>query len=402
MFDASRVSLQRQLQQQYCLVRGLQTMVYGQADPSADAGLYQQLTQEEARLHDLEQQLVASSAPPAKEPVATAPHNRFLSPETTGLRVQPTVNMQPLPTGIYHLLDPETDPLLTVALGNESSDTKRVCVKAFLEGLSAQAIRTVELPAGESLPRPLRLLPTLFPERAQAITEVQRATLHLVVEDLDGKPESHDTFSVVCLARTSSFNGIRQPDTGRIVDLSHYYGAWVTPHVETVQARIRRAADHWPGRQIWGYQGKPVSVPEQVAALYKALREADIVYVNSVIDFGAPPGTFTQRTRLPRESLIQRSANCIDGTVLMASLLEGASLSAAIVLVPGHAFVAWETWRDSDEWRYLETTLIGTADFDAACQAGQRQYEFHQKQTPALVRRLALHDLRARGVWPME
>jgi hypothetical protein len=154
------------LQRQYRLVRGLQATVYAQADPSADAALYQQLTQEEARLHDLEQQFVAPSAAPAKEPADAAAHDRFLGPETTGLRVQPTVNMQPLPTGIYHLLDPETDPLLTVALGNESSDTKRVCVKAFLEGLSAQAIRTVELPAAESLPRPLRLLPTLFPERA--------------------------------------------------------------------------------------------------------------------------------------------------------------------------------------------------------------------------------------------
>src|SRR5262249_52373779 len=215
---------------------------------------------------------------------------RFLGPETTGLRVTPTVNMQPLPTGIYHLLDPETDPLLTVALGNESRDTKRVCVKAFIEGLSAQAIRTVELPAGESLPRPLRLLPTLFPERAQAITEVQRATLHLIVEDLDGKPECHATFSLLCLARTSRFNAVRQPDTGRAVDLSHYYGAWVTPHVEAVQEQIRRAANLLPSRQIWGYQGDRDAVRQQVAALYQALRQAKIVYVNSVIDHGAPPG----------------------------------------------------------------------------------------------------------------
>jgi hypothetical protein len=397
--DASNASL-HQLQQQYRLVRGLQATVYSQADPSADAELYQRLTQEEAKLHDLEQQAAAPAG--AKEPPTLRPHDRFLGPDTTGLRVQPTVNMQPLPTGIYHLLDPETDPLLTVALGNESSDTKRVCVKAFLEGLSAQAIRTVELPAGESLPRPLRLLPTLFPERAQAITEVQRATLHLIVEDLDGKPECHDTFPLVCLARTSSFNGVRQPATGRVVDLSHYYGAWVTPHVEAVQARIRRAAEHGPQRQIWGYQGKRDSVPQQVAALYQALREAEIVYVNSVIDYGAPPGTFTQRTRLPRESLALKCANCIDGTVLMASLLEGASLNPAIVLVPGHAFLAWETWQGSDEWRYLGTTLIGKADFATACQAGQRQYDLHQKQCPEPVKRLPLDDLRARGIWPME
>jgi hypothetical protein len=402
MPDPDPSALRRQLQQQYRRVWGLQTAVYTQADPTANADRHKQLAREEARQQELEQQLTIASLAGGKEPPAAVVHDRFLGPETTGLRVELTLNMQPLPTGIYHLLDPETDPLLTVVITNESPDTKRVCVKAFLEGLSAQAARTVEIEPGEDHKATLKLLPTLFPERVQFITEVRRATLHLLVEDLDGKPESHDTFSLVCLARTSSFNGVRRPDTGLVVDLSHYYGAWVTPHVEAVQKLIRRAADLWAGGQIWGYQGERNSVRGQVAALYQALREAEIVYVNSVIDYGAPPGVFTQRTRLPRQSLACRGANCIDGTVLMASLLEGASLNPAIVLVPGHAFLGWETWEDSNEWQFLETTLIGSADFDQACQAGQRQYENYQKQAPQLVKLLPLADLRARGIWPME
>jgi hypothetical protein len=400
MPDLDPDALQRQIQQQYRRVRSLQTSVYAQADPSANSNLHQQKTREEAKFQELKQQLTALSTAGGQALLTPVSHDRFLGPETTGLRVEPILNMQPLPTGIYHLLDPETDPLLTVTVTNESQDTKRVSVQAFLEGLSAQAVRTMEVEPGKKAT--LKLLPTLFPERAQFITEVQRATLHLLVEDLDGKPESHDTFSLVCLARTSSFNGIRRPDTGQLVDLSHYYGAWVTPHVEAVQQLIRRAADLWEGCQIWGYQGERDSVRQQVAALYQALRETEIVYVNSVIDYGAPPGVFTQRTRLPRESLACRSANCIDGTVLLASLLEGASLNPAIVLVPGHAFLGWETWEDSKEWQFLETTLIGSADFDRACQAGQRQYEDYQKQAPQLVKLLPLADLRARGIWPME
>jgi hypothetical protein len=41
------------------------------------------------------------------------------------------------------VLDPDTDPLLTVAIANVSTDRKprRVCVKAYLEGLSAEAVR---------------------------------------------------------------------------------------------------------------------------------------------------------------------------------------------------------------------------------------------------------------------
>jgi hypothetical protein len=65
--------LQRQVQRQYRLVRGLQATVYAQADPSADADLYQQLTHEEGRLHDLEQQLVAPRLPPPKAPPPRPP-----------------------------------------------------------------------------------------------------------------------------------------------------------------------------------------------------------------------------------------------------------------------------------------------------------------------------------------
>lgn len=224
----------------------------------------------------------------------------------------------------------------------------------------------------------------------------------MIVEDLDGKIESHDTYPITCLARTASFNAVRRPETGETVDLSHYYGAWVTPHAMAVQERIRRALELVPGRQMLGYQGDPDIVNAQVAALYQSLREAEISYVNSVIDYGAPAGMTTQRTRLPRESLAQRSANCIDGTVLLASLIEGVSLNPAIVLVPGHAFVGWEVWHGSGEWRFLETTLIGTADFEIAHKSGERQHEQFRKFSKNKIKLHSLQDLRARGIWPME
>ena len=47
-----------------------------------------------------------------------------LGPETTGLRVVTTIRLQPIPTGVYHLLDPKTDPLLTVAVKNESHEPR--------------------------------------------------------------------------------------------------------------------------------------------------------------------------------------------------------------------------------------------------------------------------------------
>ena len=122
--------------------------------------------------------------------------------------------------------------------------------------------------------------------------------------------------------------------------------------------------------------------------------------MNSVVTFTPEEGFADQRVRLPRQALEEGQANCIDGTVLFASLLEAVSLSPAIVIVPGHAFVAWETWSDSGKWRHLETTVIGSKDFDAACAAGDRMAARYEGVD---LQRWPLSDLRAqRGITPME
>ena len=74
----------------------------------------------------------------------------------------------------------------------------------------------------------------------------------------------------------------------------------------------------------------------------------------------------------------------------------------AIVLVPGHAFVGWEVWRGADEWQFLETTMIGTDEFDAAQSSAQRQYDQFGKFNKDRIKLHSLAELRAREIWPME
>jgi hypothetical protein len=395
-------------------VQSLRTAVYSQPDPSTNAELFDELVRAEQELFEVqkEETTPVPAAPETPPPPTHRP--RLLGPDTTALRVETKLHMQPLPTGIYHLLDPATDPLLTVTVTNLALEARRVRVTGFLEGLSAQAVTTIELgrrgtDKGQAV---FNMHPTLLPERTRQVTEVQWATLHVIVDLLGGTMdeqntipvlcESHNTFPLLCLARNSGFNSVRRPETGEVVDLTRYYGAWVTPYVEPVQERIRHAASLSADKQIWGYQRSRDSVSRQIEALYRSLKEADLTYVNSVIDYGGAEGQVTQRTRLPREALAQKSANCIDGTVLLASLLEGASLNPAIVVVPGHAFLGWETWEVSGEWSYLETTMIGSADFEAACASGKKQYEKHDTFYPDSIRRHAVADLRRAGIFPME
>src|SRR5262245_34388615 len=128
-------------------VARLRRAVFGRPDPAGGPALLRQLVEAEAALDALEPQPAVPAAP-VPESAANVPGGRgvFLGPETTGLNATTAVHLDPIPTGVYHLLDPEKDPLLTVVVENFDLDnqTRRVCVKAFLEGLSAETVLTRE------------------------------------------------------------------------------------------------------------------------------------------------------------------------------------------------------------------------------------------------------------------
>jgi hypothetical protein len=131
-------------------------------------------------------------------------------------------------------------------------DYVRLRLASWVEGYSARAVSTLELGQGE--PAELPHLPTFFPDRLGPVTELTRATLHIEIDDLDGKAERHSSFPVWLLSRTSAYNGVKDPATGAWKDLTPYYGAWVTPNASAVMQVLRLAADYHPQHRFVGYQ----------------------------------------------------------------------------------------------------------------------------------------------------
>lgn len=331
---------------------------------------------------------------------------KLLGAATTGLETQIHLRMAQLPTAICHLLDPEENPLFTCLVDNTSNEVRRVRVSSYIDGYSARSTQTYEL--GRQSQYTFRQLPTLFPDRARSVTELTRATLNVTVEDLDGRVEVEQTKPIWLLARTTAPLAVRDPQTGAWRDMTPYFGAFVTPNEPSLMRFLRTAAASHPAGRLLGYQGERSGVEPQAEAIFNALKtEAQITYVNSVIAFSQEDGAANQRVRLPRESLADRQANCIDGAVLFASLLEAASLNPALVIVPQHAFVAWETWAGSGEWNYLETTMIGSNSFREARQHAEDNASLYQSVAAngnqTAFRRWSLRELRAtHHITPME
>src|SRR5688572_13383090 len=128
-------------------------------------------------------------------------------------------------------------------------------------------------------------MPTFFRERLDILDELKRATINVEVRDLDGKVELHKTMPIWLLAKTTAPLAVPDPATGTIIDMTKYLGAFVTPNAPEVMAFARRCADLHPKKRLVGYQIGESEVKPQVEAVFNALKDHGIVYVNSIIDF---------------------------------------------------------------------------------------------------------------------
>nr|MBC7244079.1 AAA-like domain-containing protein [Chloroflexota bacterium] len=305
--------------------------------------------------------------------------------ESTAPRLRVRLLTSIIPTAFCHNLSEAEFPLVQITIDNRGKHKlAQIYARATIEGFSDEAVSSVTVPAGKCTE--VALLPLLQLGPCTTLTEIRPATLRVTVYQFGSGKELllHDqTYPVKLHAYDTALLGVHAPD-GKIVDLTHHLCAFVTPHMPEIENLLRKAVEYHPNHCIAGYQGANSAaearliVREQVRAIYQALKkDAGLAYVNSPLNFGKQEGQITQRVRLPITSLheSQSRANCIDGTVLYASLLELASLEPVIVITPGHAFVGWHIWPGLDQYEFLETTMTGTEDFEAALQSGNQQYE---------------------------
>ena len=172
-------------------------------------------------------------------------------------------------------------------------------------------------------------------------------------------------------------------DGGDSVDLSWIFAAYVDESGATVDRILAQALDSSSSivDKFDGYAGADSDrVLRQVWAIWAALTAHGIRYSGADPAIGRGPRVFSQRVRFIDETWVDRSANCIDGSVLIASVLQRIGIRSFFVLVPGHAFVGFYTDADAQRAAYLETTLLGgkavapakTPPFARGVDAGQQ------------------------------
>ncbi|MGL1933956.1 MAG: hypothetical protein OCD01_03010 [Fibrobacterales bacterium] len=255
--------------------------------------------------------------------------------------------------------------LATVKIENRNSqESYRVLVEVEIPGYTEMASETVVV--GKLSTIDVSLLPNLKYEAIAEILEqidVQVSVrIFLVKNDRTILIHSESNGSSIAPANTWSSQRVFDYDNDSttaydVVDYEEYIVRWAQHNEPSLEALSKEAIAYTLDASFVGYQEvlgatKESVVESQVEALYKALQDRDIRYINSTFST-----TGRQKVLFPGETLASGGANCIDGTVLWAALLKHISLNPVIVLLPSHSLVGWTNWPSEQGMTFLETTL---------------------------------------------
>ena len=283
--------------------------------------------------------------------------------------------------------------VVSVTLSNSTDAAMRRGVTVEIPGWSDREIQTVDLAPGAT--HTLVFAPAFLPRLYQN-HEITAATAHVVIADSADNTSYETTVPVRLRSAEDIFwgNGFKY---------ASFIASWVTPHdrpVEAVLAHAKRfTTDHrLPGYESW----KSAAQQEQetyreAKAIFTALQRMGLSYVKSSITLGDHKG-ISERVRMPRVSLAQSSANCIDAAVMYASLFENLGMDASVVIVPGHAYAGVRVAEGSPRFLLIDVALTGRSTFESAVASAQTGLASH---APSTVTQVMVEKARSSGIYPM-
>jgi len=235
---------------------------------------------------------------------------------------------------------------------------ERVSLTVEAPGLDAPArVEGVMRHAG----RDYELRPPLAwnPAQLRGTEEPSRVQLRFTLRRDDAAADTR-TLTVSLRPLSEALYFVR--DGADAVDLSWIFAAYVDEHDAVVDEVLDSARQSGIVDKLDGYAvASADGIYRQVWAVWQALAGRGIRYSAADPGIARGPRVFSQRVRLLEQTWSDRSATCIDGTVLLASALQRIGLRPFLVLVPGHAFVGFHLDADGNRAAYLETTVLGAA-----------------------------------------
>lgn len=197
-------------------------------------------------------------------------------------------------------------------------------------------------------------------EQAEPISVV--ANVEVYGKDLGQKVRTFSVRSInECLL---GFNKQLPDGRTRYVSTRLFYAAYVNEENPLIDKVLREALNTRIVRRFLGYQSTPEMLDKQVYALWYVLQKRNFKYSSVSYSSLSSNVVYAQRVRTFEDALNSSQINCVDGSVLFASLLRAINITPVLVQMPGHMFVGYYTDSAKKNLTFLETTMIGDVDLD--------------------------------------
>ncbi|WP_125486735.1 hypothetical protein [Edaphobacter aggregans] len=178
-------------------------------------------------------------------------------------------------------------------------------------------------------------------------------------------------------------------------DFSWLICAWVNSQEPRLAPVRERALDLFPRL---GVPTEAVGDPghfarQKVAAIYEALQGQKIRYFDNAVVFHSGNDQYMQRVQSCGKTIEIGTGNCLDGSVLFASLLSLCGVDPGILLMPGHAIAAWRApGAAENDWQYVDTTGLPGLAFEQATALATARIDERQNGVQILAPAATLPD----------
>jgi hypothetical protein len=163
------------------------------------------------------------------------------------------------------------------------------------------------------------------------------------------------------------------------IDMKFLLAAYVNEDHPEIDKILREGLNTGMVNSWHGYQGSVEDVHNQVATIWQVLHERGFQYSSITKNSGAgSENLFSQTVRSFDNALKTNQANCVDGTVVFASILKRIGITPLFVLVPGHCFLGYVTEFSKDgkvvDWAFLETTMLSSSKVKVVDPKSKKEY----------------------------
>ena len=262
----------------------------------------------------------------------------------------------------YYLGDP--DGLIGVSVVNPAANT-RVKVEVKIDRLESagafEGVLELRNQRYEVFPKILYRY-DILPRFDQLVPANVTLSLYL-----NGRLAGRQTSVVRIHSINDCIRAIRNAD-GSLRNMPWLFAAYVNENHPAIDRILSDALDTKLVNRFVGYINAkgPIDVYQQVFAIWDVFQRRGFRYstIQTTPTTGTDRNLSSQTVRLVEDSLKTSQANCLDGSVLFASVLRRVGIDPFLVLIPHHAFLGFYLDQEHKTTAFLETTRMGSIDLD--------------------------------------